>query len=163
MAVELDHDAIKERIQAILKTNVTLFDVNDKTKIRSIEVGFPEGDPFDPEMADQIFITNGSPFESIRNDGVIQSDTISDLEHTFNYDIVIIVNASTGRVAENKLDDFQKLALQTLEADTSLTGTGSRLVDLALPASIQLYRPGGSQGTGVQGRIITLRCVMNTK
>jgi len=163
MAVELDHDAIKERIVAILKTNVTLFDVDDLTKVRAIEVGFPEGDSFDPENLDQIFITNSTPFESIRNDGVIQSDAISDLEHTFNYDIVTVVNASTAREAEEKLDDFQKLIMQELEADTSLTGTGSRLVDLALPVSVQIYRAGTSQGKPVAGRVITLRCVMNTK
>lgn len=163
MATELDHDAIKTRIVAILKTNATLFDANNIEKVRAIVVGFPEGDPFDPENINHIFVTNSSPFESIRNDGTILSDAITDLEHTFNYDIVIIVNASEGRIAENQLDDFQKLVLETLEADTSLTGTGSRIVDLALPSSVQIYRAGTSQGKPVQGRVITLRCVADTK
>ncbi len=160
MAVELDHNAIKTKIQAILKASATLFDVDDQTKIRAIEVGFPEGDPFDPENTDQIFITNSSPFETIRNDGSVVSNAITALDHTFNYDIVTIVNASTAREAEQKLDDFQKLILQVLEADVDLTGTGTSDVFKSFPVSVQPFR--GRQGQPVQGRVITLRCFKET-
>jgi len=162
MAVELDHDAIKTRIVDILKANATLFDANDLTKLRFIEVGWPAGDWDKDEMFPYCFVTNGTPFEMMKNEGIIQSDAVSDLSHTFNYSIIFVVNSKDSREAELNLDDFQKLILQLLEADTSLTGTGSRLVDIALPTTINLFRPTGTQGKGVQGRIINLRCIMNT-
>jgi len=121
MAVELDHDAIKTRIVDILKANATLFDANDLTKIRFIEVGFPDGDPFLDQMFDYIFITNSTPFETIRNQGATPTSAsksiVTNLEHTFHYDIVTVVNAKSARDAELKLDDFQKLTLELLEAE----------------------------------------------
>jgi len=160
---ELDHDAIKEKIVAILKASATLFDADDLTKIRAIEVGHPEGNPMDPEMMDHIFVTNASPFETIRNDGrAVVSNAITALEHNFNYDIVVIVNASTAREAEEKLDDFQKIILELLEADVDLTGTGTSDVDVSFPVSIQLFRPTVAEGRAIQGRVITLRCMKVT-
>jgi len=163
MAVELDHDAIKTRIVDVLKASAGLFDANNLAKIRFIEVGWPSGDWDKDEMFPYIFVTNATPFEILKNEGTIQSDAISDLSHTFNYSIIFVVNGKDSRDAELKLDDFQKLILQLLEADTSLTGTGSRLVDMALPSSVSPFRPSGTQGKGVQGRVINLRCIMNTK
>jgi len=158
MATEIDHDQIKTKIVAILKASATLFDVDDLTKVRSIEVGFPEGDPFNPEQMDHIFITNGSPFESITHDPGIISNAVTSLTHIFNYDIVTIVNASTAREAETKLDDFQKLTLELLEADNDLTGGTTKEVDISFPVTIQPYKGSQSQGKPVGGRVITLRC-----
>lgn len=162
MAVELDHDAIKTRIVDILKASAILFDASDLTKLRFIEVGFPDGTWENDQMFPYCFVTNSIPFESIRNEGTILSDAVTDLTHTFSYDIIFVVNSKSSREAELNLDDFQKLILQLLEDDTSLTGTGSRLVDTAFPVSVNSFRPSGTEGKGVQGRIITLRCIMNT-
>jgi len=161
MATELDHDAIKESIRTILRANATLFDVDNLAKIRAIEVGYPEGNAFDPQEMDHIFITNGNPFETIRNRGVVQSNAIKDLEHSFNYDIVIMVNGKDARETEEKLDDFQKLVLQLIEADVTLTGTGSALVHNAFPVSAQAFQ--GRTGVPVMGRVLTIRCTMHTK
>jgi len=143
MAVEVDHDAIKTKIVAILKANTTLFTAATLTKIRSIEVGFPQGNPFQDQMFDYIFVTNSSPFETIAQDVTIISNAIESLVHTFNYDIVIIVNGTDSRDAEKKLDDFQKLVLQTLEADVILKGTGTADADYSQalsPPALQAWR-----------------------
>ena len=166
MATEIDHDAIKTKIVAILKASAVLFTDSDLTKIRSIEVGFPDGDPYSDQKFDYIFITDSSPFETIRNRGstttVGGKVIVKNLEHEFNYDIVIIVNAKSARNAEEKLDDFQKLTLELLEADASLVGTGSADVDISFPVSVQHYRIANKEGTGVKGRVITLRCIKDT-
>jgi len=166
MATEIDHDAIKTKIVDILKASATLFTATDLTKIRFIEVGFPDGEPFNDQMFDYIFVTDASPFESIRNKGatttVAGKVIVKDLEHTFQYDIVIVVNAKSARDAEEKLDDFQKLTLELLEADASLVGTGSADVDISFPVSVQHYRIANREGKGVKGRIITLRCIKTT-
>jgi hypothetical protein len=158
MATEVDHDAIKSTIVTILKANATLFDAATLTKIRAIEVGFPQGDPFADQMHDSIFVTNSSPFETIRNDGSVVANAIKALDHVFNYDIVIVVNGKDSRDTEEKLDDFQKLVLQTLEADVDLTAS----VDKSFPVSVQHYRDINNEGKGLKGRVITLRCWKTT-
>jgi len=159
---QIDHNQIKTKIVAILKANFILFDANDLTKIRSIEVGFPEGDPFNPENMDQIFITNGTPFETITHDAGVISNTVTALTHIFNYDIVTVVNASTAREAENKLDDVQKLIVEILETNNDLAGTGTKEVDMSFPVTVQPYKGSQSQGKPVGGRVITLRCFITT-
>jgi len=166
MATEIDHDAIKTRIVDILKASATLFNVNDLTKIRFIEVGFPDGDPFNDQMFDYIFITNSSPFEAIRNRGSTPTSAsksiIKNLEHTFHYDIVNVVNAKDARDAELKLDDFQKLILELLEADIALNGGVADIVDISFPVNVAHFRASGTEQKGVKGRIITLRCIKTT-
>jgi len=166
LATEIDHDAIKTKIVDILKASATLFDKDVLTKIRFIEVGFPDGDPFNDQMFDYIFVTDSSPFETVRNKGstttVAGKVIVKNLEHIFNYDIVIIVNGKSARDAELKLDDFQKLTLELLEADASLVGTGSADVDISFPVSVQHFRSANTEGKGVKGRIITLRCLKET-
>jgi len=163
MAVEIDHDQIKTKIVAILKASATLFTDSDLTKIRFIEVGFPDGDPFQDQMFDYIFVTNSAPFETISQDVTIISNAIESLVHTFNYDIVIVVNGKDSRDAELKLDDFRKLVLQLLEADVNLTGTGTADVDYSIPVSVQPFRPSGTQEKSKKGLVITLRCVKTTE
>ena len=164
MAVtELDHDAIKERIKVRLEAVVALFDANDLTKIRAIEVGFPEGDPFDPENMDHIYISNAVTLESITPAGNSSDDEWKSLRHIVRYEIVTIVNASTAREAEEKLDDFQKLILEELEENPQLkTGAGADpLVHVCWPERVDVVRQ-GAFGTPVQGRKITLRCQVDT-
>jgi len=166
MATEIDHDANKERIEDILEASATLFGANDLTKIRSIDVGFPDGDPFNDQMFDYIFITNSASFETIRNKSSTPTSASKkiarNLEHTFNYDIVTVVNGKDARDAEKKLDDFQKLTLELLEADLSLNNGVADLVDMSFPVAVNHFRPGQTETKGVKGRIITLRCIKTT-
>jgi len=121
-------------------------------------LAFRRGDWFSDQMHDSIFITNSSPFETIRNDGSVVSNAIKALDHSFNYDIVIVVNGIDARDAEKKLDDFQKLTLQTLEANVDLDAE----VDKSFPVSVQHYRIANTEGKGLKGRVITLRCTKTT-
>ena len=142
MVTEVNHDSIKGKVKDILEANTALFTVTAEVdKIRRIEVGFPDGKWNEDQMFPYIFITNGVPFESIISDVTIISNAVVSLVHTFNYDVVIVTNDQNARIAEDMLDDFQKLVLQTLEADVNLTGTGSADVDYSIPVSAQIYRP----------------------
>jgi hypothetical protein len=160
MATELDHDAIKSKIVAILQANTSLYTTTGETgELRSIEVGFPQGDSLSDKMTPYAFVTNSTgPFETIKT-GTVISAAIKVLEHSFNYDITVVVLEKDSRTAETALDDFQKLILQTLEADHSLIGAGSASVDDSAPLRIDFLRiPRGDRGKGLKGRIITLRC-----
>ncbi len=110
-------------------------------------------------MLPYAYVTNSTgPFETIRTGDVV-SNAIKILYHTFNYDIVFVVLEKDSRAAEILLDELQKLILQTLEADHSLTGTGSASVDNSSPSRIDHLRVGtGDKGRGIKGRIITLKC-----
>ena len=166
MATEIDHDVNKERIEDMLEASAALFDANDLAKIRSIDVGFPDGDPFNDQMFDYIFITNSASFETIRNRTTTpisaSKKIVRNLEHTFNYDIVTVVNGKDARDAEKKLDDFQKLTLELLEADLALNNGVADLVDMSFPVAVNHFRPGQTETKGVKGRIITLRCLKAT-
>ncbi len=163
MAVEIDHDDIKTQIETILKANSTLFDVTGaNNKIRIIEVGPPKisntGEIMDTTLP-HIWITNSAgPFETIRNTGTLTGNVVKALEHTFHYDIIIIVDSKDAEFSEEDLDDFQKETLQTLEADVDLNAK----VDISFPIRVDLLPHSGTKIGGKQGRKITLRCVKTT-
>jgi hypothetical protein len=164
MATELDHDVIKQKIVAILKANTSLYTTTGEAgELRAIEVGYPQAAFNAGQLADAMlpyaYVTNGTaPFETIKA-GTVVSNAITILEHTFNYDIVVVVLEKDSRAAEVLLDELQKLILQTLEADHNLTGVGSASVDDSQPLRIEHLRVGNAdQGRGIKGRIITLKC-----
>jgi len=164
MATELDHDEIKKKIVAILKANTSLFTTTaEEGELRAIEVGFPQAAFSSGDLSDAMlpyaYVTNGSgPFESIKS-GAVVSNVHQILEHTFNYDIVVVVMQNDAREAEILLDELQKLVLQTLEADYDLTGVGTASVDSSSPSKVDLLRVGNAdQGKGIKGRVITLTC-----
>ena len=164
MATDLDHDAIKTQIVAILKANSTLYTTTaEANKLRAIEVGFPQGSYQGTSLSDAmlpyVYVTNSSaPFETIKTGDVV-SNAIVVTKHTFNYDIVCVTLDMDSRVAETSLDDFQKLILQTFTADHSLTGATTAQVDSSYVSRVDRLRVGtGDEGKGIKGRIITLTC-----
>jgi len=72
MATELDHNAIKAKIVAILQANTSLYTTTAETgELRSIEVGYPQGDDLTDKMFPYAFVTNSRiQFELITNSGV---------------------------------------------------------------------------------------------
>ncbi len=162
MVTEIDHDSIKEQIVTLLKANSTLFSATGADdKVRKIEVGPPKirnGKIVDTTLP-HIWVTNSNgPFETIRNTGTLTANVVKALEHTFHYDIIIIVDPKDAEFAEEDLDDFQKLTLETLEADVDLNTT----VDVSFPTRVDLFPHSGTTLAGLQGRKITLRCVKTT-
>jgi len=108
MAVEIDHDDIKTQIETILEANATLYDVTGANgKIRIIEVGPPkigQGGEILETTLPHIWITNsGGPFETIRNTGVLTANVVKALEHTFHYDIIIIVDSKDAEFSSEAL------------------------------------------------------------
>ena len=160
MATELDHDVIKQKIVAILQANTSLFTTTgEEGELRSIAVG-------EPTVKDAVpfaYVTNSSgPFEIIRTGSVV-SNAITILTHTFHYDVVVVVHQKNSRRAEVELDEFQKLILQTIEADFDLTGGTTAEVDLCVPVRIEpLGMKFKDVSKGFKGRIITFRCVKTT-
>jgi hypothetical protein len=169
LASELDHDEIKKKIVAILKANTSLYTTTGEAgELRAISVGFPQGTYAATSLSDAMlpyaYVTNSTgPFETVKSVGAVVSNAILVLEHTFNYDIVVVVLEKDARAAEILLDEFQKLILQTLEADHSLTGTTTAIVDSSYPSRIDRLRVGtGDEGKGIKGRVITIKCMKVT-
>jgi len=162
MATEIDHDDIKTQIETILEANSTLYDVTGaNNKIRVIEVGPPkvgQGGEILETTLPHIWITNSSPFETIRNTGILTANVVKSLEHTFHYDIIIIVDSKDAEFSEEDLDDFQKLTMETMEADVDI---GDK-VDNSFPVRVDLLPHSGIKIGGKQGRKITLRCIKTT-
>lgn len=161
MATELDHNTIKDKIVAILKANAGLFTTTAEVdKLRKITTGFPPGNEMQDEMIPYAYVTNGTgPFETITPQGIAISNSIEGLAHTIHYDITIVVNKADSRKSELLLDALQKLVLETLEADTTLTGIGTADVDKSFPVRVDHLRaPGVELGSTLKGRIVTIRC-----
>ncbi len=157
MVTELDHDDIKEQIKAILEGNATLFDVTGaSSKIRQINVGHPDHLNGLDDVFPAIYITNANPLERITQSGVMvsSSDDLAPLTHTFRYKIVIQAKSKGSRFTENILDDWQKIVLETLEADHKLKNGGVRKVDGSRPEMVEVFRS-DLNGKSVQGRVIT--------
>ncbi len=163
MPSELNHDTIKTKIVAVLKLVSALFTTTaEANKIRKITVGYPQGRAEDDSMYPYIYITNSrNDAESVSNLGSIVSDSHTALEHTFHYDVTVVVNEADARVAEKALDDFQELVMETLEGDVVLAGSGSGDVDMSYPIRIA-HLDAAKLGEGKKGRIITLRCIKVT-
>ena len=107
-------------------------------------------------MPPYAFVTNGAgPFEIISQNTAVSSNAISMIEHTFDYNINMVVNEKDSRTAETLLDDLQKILMETLEADYNLNST----VDESFFVRVDELRvPGAELGKGFRGRVITLRC-----
>ena len=154
MATELNHNTIKTKIATILRANASLYNVNDETKLLSIEVGRPNPQNI-PIQLPGAFITNAQNLESIRA-GDAQTNAFKVLHHTFRYLVVIGVDGTDSPNAETSLDSFQKTLLETLEADADLTGGTTAEVDLIVPESV-LASVAEREGSLIQLRQITLR------
>jgi hypothetical protein len=160
---EFDHGDIKAQIVAILKANTSLFTTTaEANKLRKIEVGFPDFNEISDDMVPYAFVANGAgPFELITRSGSTVSNTHKVLIHTINYNIITVVQEDDARKAEEKLDDYQKLILDTLEVDNNLTGATSAVVDDSFPVRAD-HLPVSSEGKALKGRIITFRCIKTT-
>jgi len=156
---EIDHFAVKERIVAMITADATIFDVDDDTKLLSFEAGRPnpEGVPIQLPGG---FVTSSQNMDDLKS-GAIISDVIKRIMHTHRYVIVIGVAGSDAQNTENQLDDFQKLILELIEADTTLSGVSTPIVDTCVPERVEhvvIKQPGGM----VQLRQITLKCTTVT-
>lgn len=157
MAVEIDHDAIKEQMVAILKSNATLYDATgDVDKLSSIKVGIPDGKTGFDNVLPSAYITNANPLERITLQGTMtgSSEGLPCLVHTIRYKIVIGIDAHSSRVAENGLDDLQKLVLETLEDDNKLKNGGAAFADFSRPELVETFST-SLNGSPIQGRVIT--------
>jgi hypothetical protein len=158
MPTEIDHNNIKDRIVLILKAKATLYDSAQTTadKLHLISTGTPDGDSGLDNILPSCYVTNSNPLERIKISGskTGSSESLPPLSHQFRYKIVFAVNADSSRDAELKLDDFQKLILETLEADHQLKNGGAAVVNDSRPETVELFK-NELNGKPVQGKIIT--------
>jgi len=161
MVTEIDHNNIKDQIVLILQASGTLYDSGQTTanKLHLISTGTPDGESGLDNILPSCYITNANPLDRIRESGTMTSgsESLPPLQHNFRYKIVFAVNADSSRDAELKLDDFQKLILETLEADHQLKNGGAAVVDGSRPEMVEVFK-NTLNGKPVQGRIITYLC-----
>lgn len=158
MATEINHNLVKQQMVDILQNNTTLFGVNDALKMTYIKVGEPPGNPLPlPPTFPGLWVTNSRTLETIQRKGIISSSQHSYLTHDVNYLIKFMVNEQDSIVAEKNLDAFQKLIMETLEADVPLS-TGSQTLpispDDSWPERVETFRQ-ENDGLGIRGRTIT--------
>lgn len=156
---EIDHNLTKQQMVDILQNNTDLFDDDDKSKIRYLEVGEPEGKPLPtPPMYPALWITNSRTLETITRKGINDSNNRhSYLLHEVSYLLKLMVVEKDSIVAEKQLDAFQKLIMETLEDDITLSTGSQTLVikpDDTWPERVETFRQ-ELDGQGIRGRTIT--------
>lgn len=156
---------MKQQIIDIIQNNATLYDVNDETKLVYAEVGVPPGNPLPtPPAYPGLWITNARQLETIIRKGVITSDQHSYLTHDVNYLITFMVNQQDSIEAEKVLDEFQKLVMETLEADVDLSSGSQTLPvspDDTWPERVETFRQ-EQDGQPVRGKTMTFHLKFTT-
>lgn len=158
MPTEINHNLVKQQIVDILQNNTTLYDVDVELKMTYIEVGVPQGTPLPtPPTYPALWVTNSRTLETINRKGIVSSNQHAYLTHDVNYLITFMVNQQDSIEAEQILDKFQKLIMETLEADVPLA-TGSQTLpvspDDSYPERVETFRQ-ENDGQPVRGRTIT--------
>lgn len=162
---EINHNLVKQQIVDILQANTNLYDTTDETKMTYLEVGVPDGNPLPtPPTYPALWVTNSRTLEIINRKGIISSNQHAYLTHDVNYLITFMVNQQDSIEAEQILDDFQKLIMETLEADVPLS-TGSQTLpvspDDSYPDRVETFRQ-ENDGQPIRGRTITFHLKFTT-
>lgn len=142
----------------ILQANTNLYDTTDETKMTYLEVGVPDGNPLPtPPTYPALWVTNSRTLETINRKGIVSSNQHAYLTHDINYLITFMVNQQDSIEAEQILDEFQKLIMETLEADVSLANGSQTLPispDDSWPDRVETFRA-ENDGQPIRGRTIT--------
>jgi hypothetical protein len=158
MASELNRNTIKDAIVAVLQANTSLYDpTGSPGELRVIQTGRPEDELNDAGMPYAFVRNSRGAFETIVPQNIKVSDASRLIEHELFFDIVVVVNEKDSRFAENALDDFQELILETIEENQDLNGS----VDTSDPVRVSDF-PMPSITNGKQGRVITISCTKVT-
>jgi len=166
MATDLDLYAIKERIEAVLENNSTLYDdTGANSKVRQIDAGAPDLNAISREtVLPHIFITNDDIIEDITQEAPTISNAAKTLEHTVNFLIILVVDGKDGPKAEETADDFAKLIKEEITGNTDLrdpsNGSDPKVARCLITQHAILNR--NLFGSSKQGRVFRLRCVAYT-
>lgn len=165
MVTEVDHNAVKNRIKDILKADATLYDSTGRQgKLVDIFVGRPYNNSLTAHPNPFCFIANDDNLEESEPSGQAVSNTIKATTHVCHYIIVIVDIAQDGREVEKKLDDLQKLLLQTLKAKFELrkpTDSTDPMCNYSFPDRIRVFNS-NDDGKPLQGRLIHFRVEITT-
>ncbi|HVI39565.1 MAG TPA: hypothetical protein VM577_02805 [Anaerovoracaceae bacterium] len=174
MVTEVDHNAIKKRIQTILKANSSLYDNKIPTKtgnrVNEVYVGLPDGYVWESLPMPYISITNDLNYETDKPFGSVvgapPTAAYSTSYHIVNYLVIIMVAGSSAAVVEQQLDAFHKTVKETLKANFQFINTTNNQNDLGIEQTIltqSKFVDGGSRkGKTVNGVIITCQVKLVT-
>jgi len=162
MATDVDLFAIKEQIGDILDSDSDLFDATGASnKVRKITIGAPRMTDIKRETTvPQIWITNDTLIDEVRQRGATKSNAPVKQEHTFHLKIILIDDAKDGPKAEEKLDDFVQLIQQTIIENYDLRdpggAEGTSVADSCVVDQVAELNPSFA-GTERSGRVVRLK------
>lgn len=163
MVTELDHNAIKERIAEILRSDTDLYDPTNNpsgTKVRSISLGIPDKKEFSRLPTPYIRITNDTSLESDKPFGSIVSNAQSASYHIVKYIIICVAQAKDAAKVEEILDDLHKLVKEKLKENVDLRdpddGSDAKC-KISFPIKTDQLGAGQYKGNSIDGFVITLQ------
>lgn len=168
MVTEINHQAIKGRIQTILMANTSLYNLQAANRtglINNVYVGLPDGYNWAFWPRPYICITNDTNFETDKPFGAIVNtntgNAFSTSYHTVNYNIIIMVEGPSAATVEKYLDTFHKTVKETLKSNFQFLNALTGQNDLGIQETVlstSKYVDGGShEGTTVNGIVINCK------
>jgi len=166
MATDVDVFAIKEQIGDILDSDTDLFDATGASgKVRKITIGAPRMVRLVMETTlPQIWITNDSIIDTVRQRTAVQSNAPKTLEHTLRFKIILLEDAKDGPKAEEILDDFVKLINEDITENYDLRDPGGLESTSVADSCVieQVSELSNLAGLAKAGRIIKLKAIVTT-
>lgn len=159
----VDLFAIKERIVTILKANSSLFSSqpSDKTKFRKIEAGSPSPKAIQEPPLPRCWVTSDDTVATVKPLGIIANNISQGEEYEIRIKIIFASEAKDGPKTEEKVDDFTKLIINTLESNYDLRN-GAESTRVAESSEVVAIRelPSYLKGDRVRGRAIIFRVIV---
>lgn len=167
---EIDHNAVKLRIQAILQADATLYNSTNKKGglVLSVNLGLPDGNDWAFWPYPYLTVTNDTNWEADKPFGAITgtnpTSNISTSHHTVKYMIIGMTSKPTAAMTEASLDAIHKETKTALKNNVKLTNPSDGTSNLNVIQSVcrtSRYVDGGKyNGQSVNGFIITLEVII---
>ena len=159
----VDIFGIKQRIVTILKAQSSLFSTqpSDKTKFRKIEAGSPSPKAIQEPPLPRCWVTSDDTVAIVKPLGVIANNISQGEEYDVRIKIIFATEAKDGPSTEEKIDDFIKTIINTLEVNYDLR-SGAESTRVAESSEVLAIKelPSYLKGDRVRGRAILFRVIV---
>jgi len=155
-----DITKIKQRIIDTIKSKNELYDTDseDKSKLRDVRLGFPDGGKFEGLQYPIAFVTNADNFHSRERYGAVVDNQVTAPKHAFNFEIYLFGMESNSSTLEESLDKLYRLIFDAMDSNSSLSDP----IDKKDPVAKCSFTTGGKsfsslyKGKNLDGRIIRI-------
>ena len=128
MVTDIDHTVIQDKLVTVLQGASAIYETppTDPDKFRFLGRGSPDLDKIQElPMPSLYVISDEREIDRMEPEGHKTDGVVGSAKATFIYDIVFVAQANTSARTEEKLNTFQKVIKETLQANVRLGDVGA--------------------------------------